>query len=82
MSGLNFHHGVDQDFRFASEGQKDAAFRADPRVRDAMEVSRVGELAVGTRGPGESLAAIRDDDSFDPAVRARIGADPDQVPST
>jgi xylose isomerase len=35
------------------------AFRADPEVRDALEASRVAELAVPTLADGEALADLR-----------------------
>ncbi|CAN5789477.1 xylose isomerase [soil metagenome] len=38
---------------------KTRVFRADPDVQQALEVSRVAELATPTLGPGESLADLR-----------------------
>ncbi|WP_017625353.1 xylose isomerase [Nocardiopsis chromatogenes] len=38
--------------------EKAAAFRADPEVAEALEASRVGELAVPTLGEGESLESL------------------------
>ncbi|MBB6350982.1 xylose isomerase [Nonomuraea muscovyensis] len=48
------------------------SFRADPEVQDALRASRVGELAVPTLAPGESLADLAADD-FDPDVAAERG---------
>jgi xylose isomerase len=45
--------------------EKAAAFRADPEVIEAQAASRLPELARPTLDPGESLAALRDDTSFD-----------------
>jgi xylose isomerase len=39
--------------------EKVRAFRADPRVREALGASRAGELAVPTLGPGESWRDVR-----------------------
>lgn len=43
--------------------QRAAAFRADPEVQAAMEVAGVGDLAVPTLAPGESLADLLADRS-------------------
>jgi xylose isomerase len=56
--------------------ERAAAFRADPEVQQAMEVSGVKELSTPTLGPGESYADLLADRSafedFDPdAVSAR-----------
>jgi xylose isomerase len=48
------------------------AFRADPEVAEALEASRVGELAVPTLGEGESLDVLRAE-AFDPAAMGRRG---------
>jgi xylose isomerase len=48
------------------------SFRADPEVQDALRASRVGELAVPTLAPGETLADLAADD-FDPDVAAERG---------
>ncbi|HEY2173792.1 MAG TPA: xylose isomerase [Mycobacteriales bacterium] len=42
-----------------------AAFRADPEVAEALAASRVTALKDSTLDKGESLAALRDDTSFD-----------------
>jgi len=39
--------------------EKAAAFRSDPEVRQAMENSKIEELAQPTLGNGESLADLR-----------------------
>ncbi|EHR50998.1 xylose isomerase [Saccharomonospora marina XMU15] len=53
------------------------AFRADPRVREALEASRVPQLSVPTLAEGETLADLRADRSafedFDPDAAARRG---------
>jgi xylose isomerase len=43
--------------------QRAAAFRADPRVTEALATSRVGELRQSTLGDGESLADLLADRS-------------------
>jgi xylose isomerase len=43
--------------------QRAAAFRADPRVREALVASRVAELAVPTLAPGESIVDLLADRS-------------------
>jgi xylose isomerase len=48
------------------------AFRADPEVAEALEASRVGELAVPTLGVGESLDVLRAV-AFHPAALGRRG---------
>jgi xylose isomerase len=51
--------------------ERAAAFRGDPEVQEALEASRVGELAEPTLAPGEPLSDLASDD-FDPdAVGAR-----------
>ena len=52
--------------------ERTRAFRADPRVADALAASRVGELSEPTRGHGESLADLRAE-SFDPDAWAERG---------
>ncbi|MEU6641568.1 xylose isomerase [Saccharomonospora sp. NPDC046836] len=53
------------------------AYRADPRVQEALAAARVGELAVPTLAPGETPADLRADRSafedFDPDVAAERG---------
>ena len=51
---------------------KSRAFRADPRVQQALRDARVGELAVPTLAQGETLADVRAE-SFDPEAAARRG---------
>jgi xylose isomerase len=51
---------------------KSAAFRADPEVREALAASRVGELAVPTLAPGETLADLAAEE-FDPDKAAERG---------
>jgi xylose isomerase len=57
--------------------ERAAAFRADPRVKEALAASRVPELAVPTLEPGESAADLLADRSafedFDPDVAAERG---------
>jgi xylose isomerase len=51
--------------------ERAAAFRADPEVQEALQASRVGELAEATLAPGESLTDLAADE-FDPdAIGAR-----------
>ncbi|NIJ12270.1 xylose isomerase [Saccharomonospora amisosensis] len=53
------------------------AFRADPRVREALEASRVPQLSVPTLAEGETVADLRADraafEDFDPDAAARRG---------
>jgi xylose isomerase len=50
---------------------KAAAFRADPRVRDAMDHAGVLDLAQPTLEPGETVEALlADDEGFDPEKAA------------
>jgi xylose isomerase len=51
---------------------KSRAFRADPRVEQALVDARVGELAVPTLAEGETLADVRAE-SFDAETAARRG---------
>lgn len=52
--------------------EKAAAFRADPRVAEALGASAVRELAVPTLAPGESAAdLLADDEGFDPEAAGR-----------
>jgi xylose isomerase len=51
--------------------ERAAAFRADPRVQQALVDSRVGELAVPTMASGESLADLRSEDFDVEAAAAR-----------
>jgi xylose isomerase len=57
--------------------ERAAAFRADPRVREALHASRVDELSVPTLGDGESTADLLADRSayedFDPDKAAERG---------
>ncbi len=60
--------------------EKAAAYAADPEVQAAQAASRIPELAVTTRGAGESLASLRADaDRFDPDGRAAVGAGYDRL---
>jgi xylose isomerase len=52
--------------------EKSRAFRADPRVEQALVDARVGELAVPTLAEGETLADVRAE-SFDAESAARRG---------
>jgi xylose isomerase len=58
--------------------QRAAAFRADPDVAEAIEASRIGELAVPTLADGESYADLLADRSafedFDPDATATRGS--------
>jgi xylose isomerase len=58
--------------------QRAAAFRTDPDVAEAIEASRIGELAVPTLTDGESYADLLADRSafedFDPDATARRGS--------
>ncbi|MBL8932212.1 MAG: xylose isomerase [Kineosporiaceae bacterium] len=55
--------------------EKAAAFRADPRVAEAVATSGLAELAVPTMGPGETvadlLAGTEADNAFDPDEAGR-----------
>ncbi|WP_026124096.1 xylose isomerase [Nocardiopsis baichengensis] len=52
--------------------ERAAAFRADPEVAEALEASRVGELAEPTLGAGESLASVAGEREADlEGLRAR-----------
>jgi xylose isomerase len=53
--------------------ERAAAFRADPEVADAMAAAGVPDLAAPTLRPGETLADLRADRSFDPDAAARRG---------
>ncbi|MDQ1726923.1 MAG: xylose isomerase [Frankiaceae bacterium] len=57
---------------------KSAAFRADPDVHEALRAARVEQLAVPTRGVGESFDDLRNA-SFDPQVAAERGAGFEQL---
>ena len=59
--------------------EKAAAYYADPDVRDAMAAAHCDELGQPTRGPGESLDALRADAGFDPDARGAIGAGYDRL---
>ena len=52
--------------------ERAAAFRADPRVAEALAASRVPELAVPTLAPGESLDDLRNE-AFDVEAAAARG---------
>jgi xylose isomerase len=52
--------------------ERAAAFRADPRVHEALAASRVPELAVPTLGPEESLADLLSE-QFEPEPAAARG---------
>jgi xylose isomerase len=52
--------------------ERAAAFRADPRVQQALADSRVAELAVPTMAEGESLDDLRGED-FDIEAAAKRG---------
>ena len=52
---------------------KSLAFRADPRVQQALRDARVDQLAVPTLGEGESLADLRAETGFDPDAAGRRG---------
>ncbi len=45
--------------------ERAAAFRADPRVQEALEAARVPELATPTLAPGEGHADLLAEDDFD-----------------
>ena len=53
--------------------ERAAAFRADPEVAEAMAAAGVPELATSTLQPGETIADLRADRSFDPDAAARRG---------
>jgi xylose isomerase len=53
--------------------ERAAAFRADPEVAEAMAAAGVPDLATPTLRPGETLADLRADRSFDPDDAARRG---------
>jgi xylose isomerase len=53
--------------------ERAAAFRADPEVAAAMAAAGVPDLATATLRPGETLADLRADRSFDPDAAARRG---------
>ncbi|HVG66396.1 MAG TPA: xylose isomerase [Actinomycetota bacterium] len=52
---------------------KSLAFRADPRVQQALRDARVDQLGVPTLGEGESLADLRAETGFDPDAAGRRG---------
>ena len=52
--------------------EKSRAFRADPRVEQALRDARVGELSEPTLAAGESLADVRAE-AFDPEEAGRRG---------
>ncbi len=52
---------------------KSQAFRADPRVQQALRDARVDQLAVPTLGEGETLADLRAETGFDPDEAGRRG---------
>ena len=52
---------------------KSLAFRADPRVQQALRDARVDQLAVPTLGEGESLADVRAETGFDPDAAGSAG---------
>ncbi|KQT94055.1 xylose isomerase [Marmoricola sp. Leaf446] len=47
------------------------AFRADPEVTEALAAAKVGELATPTLEPGETLAALREEEHDLTALRER-----------
>jgi xylose isomerase len=54
--------------------ERAAAFRADPRVKEALEAARVPELATPTLAPGETYASLLEsDDGFDVEAAAARG---------
>ncbi len=53
--------------------ERAAAFRADPEVAEAMVAAGVPDLATPTLHPGETIADLRADRSFDPDAAARRG---------
>jgi xylose isomerase len=53
--------------------ERAAAFRADPDVQEALAASKVAELAEPTFAPGESLAALREEEGFDPEAAGARG---------
>jgi xylose isomerase len=53
--------------------ERAAAFRADPEVQEALAASKVAELAEPTFSPGESLAALREEEGFDPEAAGARG---------
>ncbi|MCI2417845.1 xylose isomerase [Saccharopolyspora sp. K220] len=53
--------------------ERAAAFRADPRVKEAIEASRVNELATPTLTSGETAADLLADDKFDVEAAAARG---------
>jgi xylose isomerase len=53
--------------------ERAAAFRADPEVAEAMAAAGVPDLATATLRPGETLADLRADRSFDLDAAARHG---------
>jgi len=53
--------------------ERAAAFRADPRVREALEAARVPQLETPTMAPGETAADLLADDDFDVEAAAARG---------
>ena len=53
--------------------ERAAAFRADPRVQDALRASRVGELAAPTLGAGEQVTDLLGENDFDVEAAAARG---------
>ena len=52
--------------------ERAAAFRADPRVKEALEAYRVGELSTPTMGAGEEVSDLLAED-FDVDAAAQRG---------
>jgi xylose isomerase len=78
MNGVwDFARGCMRNYLILKE--KAAAYYADPDVRDAMAAAHCDELGQPTRGPGESLDALRPDPGFDPDARGAIGAGYDRL---
>jgi len=77
MNGVwDFARGCMRNYLILAE--KAAAFRSDPEVQAAMAAAGCDELAVPTRSPGETLAALRAEE-FDPDARAGRGAGYDRL---
>ena len=53
--------------------ERAAAFRADPRVREALEAARVPQLETPTMAHGETAADLLADDDFDVEAAAARG---------
>lgn len=74
----DFARGCMRNYLILAE--RAAAYEADPAVAEARAAAGVPGLAVPTRAPGESLAALRaSTDGFDADARGAVGAGYDRL---